>query len=57
MKVVHNGVPLHENVEITGPTRAAAFERDEKPTGPIMLQGDHGPVAFRNVHIRPVQLD
>jgi hypothetical protein len=57
VKVVHNGVVIHENVEVTGPTRAAAFESDEKPTGPIMLQGDHGPVAFRNLRVRPLKLD
>ena len=22
---------------------------------PIMLQGDHGPVAFRNIHVRPLR--
>jgi hypothetical protein len=27
---------------------------DEKPTGPVMLQGDHGPVAYRSVRIRPL---
>jgi hypothetical protein len=53
VKVVHNGVVVHENVEVTGPTRAAAFD-DEKPLGPLMLQGDHGPVAYRNVRVRPV---
>jgi len=51
VKVVHNGKLVHENVELTGPTRAAAFA-DEKPTGPLMLQGDHGPVAYRNVWLR-----
>lgn len=51
VKVVHNGKVIHENVEVTGPTRAASFN-DEKATGPIMLQGDHGPVAFRNIRIR-----
>ena len=51
VKVVHNGVVVHENVEVTGPTRAAAF-RDEKPRGPLMLQGDHGPVAYRALRIR-----
>lgn len=51
--VVHNGLVVHENVEVTGPTRSAAFE-DEQPTGPLMLQGDHGPVAYRNVHIRHI---
>ena len=50
VKVVHNGIVVHENQEVTGPTRAAAF-RDEKPTGPLMFQGDHGPVAYRNVRI------
>ena len=50
VKVVHNGVVVHENEEVTGPTRAAAFN-DEKPTGPLMFQGDHGPVAYRNVWI------
>jgi len=56
IKVVHNGVLVHENVEVTGPTRAAAF-RDEQPTGPLMFQGDHGPVAYRNIRIRHLTLD
>jgi len=51
LKVVHNGKLVHENVEVTGPTRAAIFA-DEKPAGPLMLQGDHGPVAYRNVWLR-----
>jgi 3-keto-disaccharide hydrolase len=54
VKVVHNGKVVHENVEVTGPTRAAAFS-DEKPTGPLMLQGDHGPVAYRNIQIKPLR--
>ncbi|MCK0156460.1 DUF1080 domain-containing protein [Cellulophaga sp. F20128] len=43
-----NNQLLHENVEVTGPTRAAAFT-DEKPLGPFMIQGDHGPVAIKNL--------
>jgi hypothetical protein len=54
LRVLHNGVLVHDHVEVTGPTRAAAF-RDEKPFGPLMLQGDHGPVAYRNVTIRPLR--
>ena len=50
--VVHNGVMIHEDVELTGPTRAGAYN-DEKPTGPLMFQGDHGPVAYRNIRIEP----
>ena len=50
-KVTLNGFTIHENVEVTGPTRSAAFE-DEKPQGPLMIQGDHGPVALRNLSVR-----
>jgi hypothetical protein len=55
VSVKHNGVLIHENVELTGPTRAATFE-DEKALGPIMLQGDHGPVAYRNIRIQAARL-
>jgi len=51
-KIVHNGIVVHEDVELTGPTRAGAYN-DEKPAGPLMLQGDHGPVAYRNIRIEP----
>jgi hypothetical protein len=51
VKVVHNGKVVHENESLTGPTRAATFN-DEKATGPLMLQGDHGPVAYRNLKIK-----
>jgi hypothetical protein len=48
LKVVHNGKVIHENVEVKGPT-TANMGGPEKSVGPIMLQGDHGPVAFRNI--------
>jgi hypothetical protein len=51
VKVVHNGVVIHENVELSGPTRSAAFT-DEKAMGPLMIQGDHGPVALRNIRYK-----
>jgi hypothetical protein len=54
LKVVHNGQVVHENVEVTGTTRAGAWE-DEKPKGPLMLQGDHGPVAYRNIRVRALK--
>jgi hypothetical protein len=50
-KVVHNGVLIHEDVELLGPTRAAFFA-DEAPTGPLVIQGDHGPVALRNIRYK-----
>ncbi len=51
VKVTLNDVVIHENVEVFGPTRAAAFD-DEAPNAPLMIQGDHGPVAFRNMKYR-----
>lgn len=50
-----NGVLVQENVEISGPTRAAAYD-DEAPEGPLMFQGDHGPVAFRNIEYKTYSL-
>ncbi len=55
VKVVHNGKVIHENIELSGPTRGPIAE-DEKPTGPIRLQGDHGPVAFRNLWVKAIKL-
>lgn len=51
VKVVHNGVVIHENEEVSGPTRAATWLDSEKPQAPLMLQGDHGPVAYRNIEL------
>jgi hypothetical protein len=45
-----NGVLIQDNVELAGPTRGA-FDNKEAATGPLRLQGDHGPVAFRNIQI------
>mgnify|MGYP002777989345 CR=1 FL=1 len=47
LRIALNGVVLHENVELTGPTGGPISEQ-EAPTGPFMIQGDHGAVAFRN---------
>ena len=55
VKVVHNGKVVHENVDLTGPTRAAMFG-NENAVGPIMLQGDHGPVAYRSIRIKSIRL-
>jgi len=52
-RVVYNGVTIHENVVCDGPTRSA-MKIPEAATNPVMLQGDHGPVAFRNIYIRPL---
>lgn len=49
-KVWLNDVLVQDNIEVTGPTRAS-MSNDEKPTGPLMLQGDHGPIAYRNLRV------
>jgi hypothetical protein len=54
LRVVHNGQLVQENVEVDGPTRASMAD-DERPTGPLMLQGDHGPVAYRNLRVEPLR--
>ena len=56
VKVTHNGKVVHENVELTGPTRGGLTD-DDKPLGPLRLQGDHGPVSYRNLRIKPLQLN
>jgi hypothetical protein len=48
VKVVLNGVIIHENTIVTGATRSAAAD-DEKPLAPLMIQGDHGQVFFKNI--------
>jgi hypothetical protein len=53
VKVVLNGEVVHENLELASPTGHAWHEK-EIPAGPILLQGDHGPVAFRNIRVRPL---
>ena len=50
LKVELNGVLIHENVELSGPTRGAAGS-EEKKRGPLRIQGDHGTVGFRNISV------
>jgi hypothetical protein len=51
LKVTLNGKVIHENVEVKGPTGSGLGK--EGATGPLLFQGDHGPVAFRNIKITP----
>jgi hypothetical protein len=52
--VVANGKPIIVDREIPGITGGALDSREGEP-GPIMLQGDHGPVDFRNITLTPVR--
>lgn len=52
VKITLNGEVIHEDVEMKGPTPTGVTGK-EAPTGPLMFQGDHGPVAFRNIRVTP----
>lgn len=56
LEVYLNGSLVQENVEVSGPTRSAFFD-DEASSGPLVIQGDHGPVAFRNMKYKKYSLD
>ena len=47
VKASLNGVTIHENLEIPLPT-GGPVQNNEVAMGPILIQGDHGAVAFRN---------
>lgn len=54
VKVELNGQLLHEDLEMPGPTPSGVTGK-EAATGPVMFQGDHGPVAYRNIRITPLE--
>ena len=49
--VILNGVKIHENVECTEAT-GGELDRNVNEPGPILLQGDHGTVSFRNIMLK-----
>ena len=49
-----NGQLLHENVEMKNAT-PGGVDGKEKPKGPLMFQGNHGPVAYRNIVVKPLK--
>jgi hypothetical protein len=54
LRVLHNGILVHTNTEVDGPTRSG-LDIPEASENPLMLQGDHGPVAYRNIYIRELR--
>jgi len=53
VKVELNGQILHENLVMPGPTPGGITGK-EAPVGPLMFQGNHGPVAYRNIIVKPL---
>jgi 3-keto-disaccharide hydrolase len=53
LKVELNGKTLHQNLEMPKQTPGGVVGR-EAPVGPLMFQGNHGPVAYRNIRIYPM---
>lgn len=52
--VVANGVTIICNQEIPGMTGGAIDNKENEP-GPLLFQGDHGPIDFRNIVITPAR--
>ena len=52
--VMLNGAKIHENVEVNKATGGELDQSVDQP-GPIMLQGDHGAIAFRNIRIKELK--
>ena len=53
LKVILNSRLIHENLEMKS-TTPGGIDGKEKAQGPLMFQGDHGPVAYRNIEILPL---
>jgi len=59
-EVMLNGKVIHTDLELIHPT-GGAISNKEAPQGPLRIQGDHGPVAIKNVRYKrydnvPLQL-
>ena len=54
-KIELNGQLLHKkNLEMVKGVTGGPLTGREGPFGPIMFQGNHGPVAFRNIIVKPL---
>jgi stress-induced morphogen len=50
VKIVLNDQVIHENLELTDVTPGGLTGK-EMAAGPLMFQGDHGPVAYRSIRV------
>ncbi len=49
MTVLHNGVKIHDNLEIKKKTTAAVDQNPDSTPGPISLQNHGNPLVYRNI--------
>jgi hypothetical protein len=54
LTVTLNGKKLHDKLRIAGPTAMMIHPFEDQP-GPIVLQGDHGPIEFKSIVVTPLQ--
>lgn len=52
--VILNGKTVVRDLEVPGIT-GGALDSNEGLPGPLMLQGDHGPISFRKITLTPAQ--
>jgi len=53
LKALLNDKLVQQNLDLPEPTGGGLPDHHESPTGPIMLQGNESPVAFRNITVTP----
>jgi len=49
--IKHNGVAIHENLELKEPTPGG--KKEDPSGGPLQLQGHGNPVFYRNIWVVP----
>jgi hypothetical protein len=54
IRVLLNGILIHENVERKAMTRSGMMMPEAPENPAMMLQGNHGPIAYRNIYVRPL---
>ncbi len=54
LTVMLNGETVHDNEYLEGPTGGGIQPKEDEP-GPLVLQGDHGKIQFRNITVTPAK--
>jgi hypothetical protein len=54
LRIELNGQVLHKDLVMPGATPGGVTGK-EVPQGPLMFQGNHGPVAYRNIIVEPLK--